>query len=446
MLNNKIKLISFILILLSWGGCKRAIDNQTPDNGEPVVYLSVSTRAAHINGEESINKDGVDYEDHVYSLAMLVFDSPSGKKIAHYYTENVGTGDKTIVFKSKFTPGARDFYFVGNLLPDMKEAFENVKNRSEMDAQMNTLLQLPDYYYDGATNKKGFPMARVYKNQDIPQGGSSYDPIPFKPTVGTVKEDCAKLVRVVAKLEVIMDAEDVDDVEKIELINANRNFSLLKSSQVSSDYLPSHIMKRKTGTNNWLAYMPERLINGVDWSTVGSDRKPINYFRITDKRGNQYDIPIITRDGSIPGGKYLPYAEGKLVDKPEYSVFRNHHYKYEVKNLPNQIEIFYTVQAWQVVNKETYVGYGYNVEVDADGNGVITNTIVNCNPHKVVLKAVNGAYFDNDITKKEITFSDLSQYASLPFKISTDDVTSGMVYLEVYYNGASTSVKEFRKK
>lgn len=446
MLNNEIKLISFILVLLSWMGCKRAIDNQTPDNGEPVVYLSVSTRAAHISGEESINEDGVDYEDHVYSLAMLVFDTSSGRKIAHYYTENVGSGDKMIVFKSKFTPGTRDFYFVGNLLPDMKEAFEGVKNRSEMDAQMNSLQALPLDYNNGATNKRGFPMARVYKSQDIPQGGSSYDPIPFRPMVGAVREDCAKLVRVVAKLEVTMNGEDADDVEKIELINANQKFSLLKSTQISNDYLPDHIMQRKAGTNSWLAYMPERLISGIVWNAIGGDKKPINYFRITDKRGNQYDIPIVTRDGAIPGGKYLPYAEGRMSDKLEYSVFRNHHYKYEVKNLPNQIEIFYTVKAWQVVKKETYVGYGYNVEVDADGNGFITNTIINCDPHKVVLKAINGAYFDNDITKKEIIFRDLAQYASLPFKVNMDNVPGGMTYMEVYYNEAPTPLKEFRKK
>lgn len=447
MLRNKIKFISFTLILLSWMGCKRAVENQDPESGEPVVYLSVSTRAAHISGEESINEDGDDYEDHVYSLVMLVFDSATGQKIAHYYTENVGSGEKTYVFKSKFTPGTRDFYFVANLLPDMKEAFEGVHNRGEMEAQMNSLRELPVDRYDAATHKKGFPMARVYKNQVILGGGSIYSPLPFEPVVeGGVKEDCVKLIRVVAKLEVTFEDEDVEDVAKVELINANRKFSLFKSNQVSTDYFANHAMLRKAGTNSWIAYMPERLINGVVWNTLAADKKPINYFRITDARGNHYDIPIITRDGAIPGGKYLPYAEGKLVDKPEYSVFRNHHYKYEVKNLPNQIEIFYTVKAWQVVKKETYVGYGYNVEVDADGNGSISNTMLNCAPHKVVLKALNDAYFDNDINKKQISFTALSQDASLSFKISKDDVPVGMIYMDVHYNDASTPEKRFQKK
>ncbi|KGN74433.1 hypothetical protein HQ47_05160 [Porphyromonas macacae] len=449
MLNIKIKYIAFFLLALTWMGCERAVDNLSPQSGEPVVYLAVSTRAAHIHGEESVNKDDKDFEDHVYSLAMLVFDSSTGNKIAQYHTTSVGAGDKSYVFTSKFTPGVRDFYFVANLLPGMKEAFERVKTKSEMEAQMKLLRDLDDAFYVGASSKKGFPMARVYPNQTIAKGGTVYQPLLFTPVVNGAKEDCVKLVRVVAKLEVIFDADDVDDVEKVELINSDRKFSLIKTNEVSTTYVADLRMQRKAGTNSWLAYMPEKIISaGTSWSTLGADKKPVNYFRITDKRGNSYSIPIITRDGTIPGGKYLPYAEGRLADKPDYSVFRNHHYKYEIKNLPNQVEIFYSITDWQVVKKETYVGYGYNVEVDTDGNGIISNSIVNCDPHKVRLKAVNNAYFDDDINKKEILFSELAKDASKIFKINKDRVSVGRAYLEVYYNGTPESkfVKEFIKK
>lgn len=447
MLNIKLKYIAFVLLVLAWTGCTGpVVDDQAQGGNEPVVYLTISTRAAHTDGKESINKDGDDFEDHVHSLAMLIFDTATGNKIAEYYTEEIGAGEKSYVFTSKITPGTRDFYFVANLLPGMKEAFKAVRSRSEMNAQMLLIRDMMDALYQGASDKKGFPMARVYPNQNIVKGGTAHQPMPFRPIVEMTPEDCVKLVRVVAKLEVIFDATDVEDVMKVELINANKKFSLQKGSSEPTHYASDINMKRVIGTNSWIAYMPEAIIfKGKWWDNAGNpENKPINYFRVTSKNGKYYDIPIITHNTSIPGNNYLKFAKGLNTDKPDYSIYRNHHYKYEIKNLPNQIEIIYSITDWQVVQKDTYVGYGYSVEVGTDGNITISNVMQNCAPHKVVLKALNGAYFGNDPTQKTIEFHELADGASQNYKVNNNNVSAGHVYLEVFYNGTST--KKFIKK
>lgn len=455
MLKNKIKYFAFVLLMLAWTGCGDKIggEDDKPIHKEDVVYLTVNARAAHTAGEESVNTDGEDFEDHVHSLAMLVFDTASGSKIAEYYTTNITAGEASYVFTAELTPGQRDFYFVSNLLPGMKESFEALTGRSEMNAQMNLLRDLKTEHYMGATDKNGFPMARVYLNQAVTEGGSIYQPVPFRPVVNGVAEDNVKLVRVVAKLEVIFDDTDVNNVIKVELVNANKQFSLVEVGTEPAQYVSDIVIKKLTGKNNWLAYMPEAFVaSGKWWDNTGTpDNRPINYFRITAVGGIVYNIPIITHDGAIPGGKYLPFAEGKLDNKPVYTVYRNHHYKYEIKNLPNQIEIIYSISNWNVVQKETYMGYGYNVEVDNDGNITVSNTMQNCDPHTVRLRAVNGAYFGNDTSNTLVEFTQLGDGVSQTYRVNKDNVNTGEVYLEVYYNktpGAAgvTPDKVFTKK
>lgn len=461
MLNIKIKYVAIFLFAMAVGGCQKPTDKiEQPDNGKGLVHLAITTRAAHIDGKESINKDNDDFEDHVHSLAMLVFDHATGEKVAQYYTENFSGGDKSFAFLSQMTPGQRDFYFVANLLPDMKEAFKAVSSRSEMEAQMKSFREFPDGstspayadLYLGASDRKGFPMARVYTNQTITKGGTAYRPQPFHPVDKTTKEDCVKLVRVVAKLEVIFEADDAEYVAKVELGNASRKFAFTPQSVPTTEYKSDIEMKRVDGKNSWIAYMPAAYVEASKtWNTLtSSDHKPINFFRITDTRGKSYEIPIITHSGAIPGGTYLPFAQGKIIatSKPEYTIYRNHHYKYEIKNLPNQIEIFYSITHWNVVNKQLYMGYGFAVEAGDDGKGHITNTIHNCTPHKVTLEASNGAYFDDNVHKTTVEFEELTDGATVSFKINKDLVGAGQVYMKVYYNKGtfSASVKEFSKK
>lgn len=213
----KIKHIVFLSFLLILSGCNKETGPQT----QPDVFLSVSARAAHTNGEESINMDTKDFEDRVHSLAMLVFDSGTGTKIAEHVTTTIGSGESTYAFTTKMTPGQRDFYFIANM-PAVQAALSAITTKAEMDAFMQDVRELTAAHYLGASNEVGFPMARVYTNQTIASGGTASNPLPFKPN----GESNVKLVRVVAKLEVIL-TEGVENLHTIELINANRHLSAL---------------------------------------------------------------------------------------------------------------------------------------------------------------------------------------------------------------------------
>ncbi|KKC51286.1 major fimbrial subunit protein (FimA), partial [Porphyromonas gulae] len=86
------------------------------------------------------------------------------------------------------------------------------------------------------------------------------------------------------------------------------------------------------------------------------------------------------------------------------------------------------------VNNDTYLGYGYNVEVDDAGNITITNTMQNCAPHVVKLVAKNGAYFGADASATQVEFAQVEDGASQTFQVNKDAVAVGSAYLEVYYN------------
>lgn len=102
--------------------------------------------------------------------------------------------------------------------------------------------------------------------------------------------------------------------------------------------------------------------------------------------------------------------------------------------MPDKIEVKYSISDWNVVTNDTYLGYGYNVEVDQEGNITITNTIQNCDPHIVRLKAQNGAYFGSEASNTMVVFTQLADGASQTFKVNKEAVPAGSVYLEVYYN------------
>lgn len=439
-------------LFLALTGCGTIFDDPTPQD-QTSAYLAVTLRAAHTDGQESINKDKVDYEDRVHNLAMVVFDSGSGRKIGEYFTTTLSEGIAAYAFTVKMPSGTRDFYFVANLTSSMQTDLASIADRTAMDNFMQSLRELHPDHYLNASADRGFPMARVYPAQNITTGGTVYTPVTFKPVAGGSTEDYVKLIRVVAKLEVQFVPADKDKIEKVELVNANKYYRLLSDPAMAEpDAFAADIPLRKIGTSGdtWLAYMPEAFVeNATVWTNTGNNR-PINYFRITTKGGAAYDIPIITHDGAIPGGAYLPFARATLAgNKPDYTIYRNHHYKYVISNLPNKIEIIYSISDWNVVGKVAYLGYGYSVEVDDEGNITIRNTILNCDPHLVRLIATNGAYFGTNPSDTSAEFSQLLAGASQTFKVNKDAVPAGATYLELYYNkspGAGVIPdKEFRK-
>lgn len=453
-LKLELKYFALFLLFLSWMGCDNIFDEQKETKDQSSVYLAVTLRAAHTDGNESINKDNVDFEDRVHNLAMLVFDSGSGEKIAEYFTTTLSDGVSSYAFSAKLLPGIRDFYFVANLTSAMQTELSGITDRTAMDGFMKKVREMDSEHYLSATFNKGFPMSRIYSDQNITKGGTVYNPIKFQPIVEGNREEYVKLIRVVAKLEVLLQGEDVNKVQKIEMLNANKHYRLVSDPEKTepSDYVGT-VALRRVGMGNtvsWLAYMPETFVNsGTTWANTG-DNKPILYFRITTVGGAVYNIPVITHNGIIPGGKYLAYARATLTQKPDYSIYRNHHYKYEIDNVPNKIEIIYSISEWNVVGKEAFLGYGYSIEVDDEGKIFICNTIQNCDPHTVRLEAKNGAFFGNNSSNTSVVFTELTEGASQIYHIKKEAVPVGESYLEIYYNSSPgagvTPDKKFIKK
>lgn len=406
---------------------------EMPD--EPVVYLNI--QRVHAAGVESFNADSDDYEDRVHDLAMLAFDASTGAKVCSHFDSNIPFTEKKAMFTVELTTGIRDFYFVANM---PMGALMAINTRAEMETYINTLLNLDENLYLHAMATKGFPMARIYKNQSIGPGGSVYTPQPFRPKneLG-VEEDRVKLIRVVAKLEVKFDGTaDQMAVANIYYHNAHRQFSLnAVPALISPAYYTDQPLK-KVG-NSYLYYMPEAMMAAPSWSLSG-DRKPINYFVIETISGTEYEIPIVSHNGTIAPGDYVKYAKGVFGGPVDYNIYRNRHYTFTVENM-QALEIMYQVQPWQEVKRELYMGYGYNVAVDNAGNIVVNNTIEACDPHSVRIETLGAFLFSDDTTFK--IFNSLMPAASGEYTLKSIPVDGDGDYLRVLYNGIE--VKRFSK-
>ncbi len=406
------------------------------EDNAPVVYLSIQ-RAAHINGEESINVDEIDFEDRVHDLATLVFDSNTGTLVSYYFDEDIPLSDKSKSFTLKLTTGLRDFYFVANT--DMSE-LKAITTVEEMKIHMKHLFNLNEDLYINAEEDNGFPMARVYENQNISSGGNIYSPAPFYPVneLG-ITENKVKLIRTVAKLEVRLGSEtDHLGVQNVCYRNAHRQASLISLAPLSTPVLYTDKPLKKSG-NVYTYYMPEVKMANPTWQAT-DDNEPINYFVIKTLSGKEYQVPIITHDAVITSADYLKFARGEMTDKPDYNIYRNHHYIYEIKDLMT-IEVLYQIKDWSEVKTYTYMGYGYNVSVDDNGNVLIENTIDVCDPHSVKLQTLGSFTFDDDTTEK--LFDELDVDASAEYAIKPKPEAGDGVYLKVIYN--DDEVKVFSK-
>lgn len=403
------------------------------------VYLSV-TRAQAAD-TETINEDETNYEDRVRDLALLVFDSSTGEKVCEYFDEGIPFTEKEKTFNVKMTIGQRDFYFVANM-PIV--ALKTISTKSEMDNYMAAFRDLDTDLYLAATEDKGFPMSRVYLDQTISEGGNIYQPKPFRPVVNGTEESRVRLIRSVAKLEVVIDGASIGSgVKNIYFKNAYRQFSLLPEVYPATvEYYEDKLLK-KVG-NSYLYYMPEAMMVTPSvtpsWSTT--DHKPINYFLIETLDGTFYEIPIITADNRTitDTEDYLAFATGQNTNKPDYNIYRNRHYYYVIKNLQT-IEVIYTIDPWKVKTSTTYMGYGYNVSVDDVGNVTVSNTVDVCAPHSVKLKTISPFTFDDGTTEK--IFDTLAADASSGYTLNSTPQTGDGAYLEVYYN--DNPVKTFSK-
>lgn len=458
--------IMLVGLILAFAGCDKLIyDPQEPGEIDHPVYLSVNVRTAQAKSGlraagPSVNTDVTYYEDNIYDLAMLIFNSDvNGERVGIVQlNNNLGSGISTRAFQVELIAGKKyDFYFVANM-PDMRVDLTeaNIPNRAAMDSYLQRVSdvtrELGSTLYQGASATEGFPMARIYKNQLMEAGGTVYQPKPFKPKQyhsdeyrveantlgeGDDTKEYVELIRVVAKLEVTLDGTTDLGVDKIYFRNANRHFRLVEFDTPPVAYFNDNStnteLRRLGSSNTYIYYMPEAIISPAIWNpSESSNQQPINYFTIVTLDGTEYDIPIISNETSITED-YLAKAKGIFTGfTPNYNIYRNYHYKYVVRNL-EQIEVIYEIDPWNLVERYTYLGYGYNVHIDENGKVTIHNTVDACPPHEIKLVAVNGATFGSGTPPTERIFTEDTPGAMSPdYQLS--NIPSAGEYLQVWYN------------
>ena len=335
---------------------------------EGIVYLLISKDqfTQDTDEEGSINSDSEYYDDRVNSLAVFIFDAhdSESKAVATLFDDNILETIEHLNYTLKLKEGDFDFYFIANL---SKKSIEHLVSKTDVESFMSERRQLPEYLVSGANKLKGFPMARVYKNQSVRAGGTVYNPIPFRPN----GKDKISLIRAVAKIEVELKG-DVSQFEMLKLRNGQKEYSLTSNSSLPlKESLSYHEFKR-VSENSLLfrLYLPELLLKNRDskvWSWQSKDdQEYINYITI-QLRDNRYKIPLVANGELAPQGKYLDFALGKLKElTPDYSIERNQYYKLDVKlpeiGLPEEeLTIQAKVMPWIWHNVENHDNDGKEI-------------------------------------------------------------------------------------
>ncbi len=389
-------IISLTLIggLLLLASCIREqFDIDVPMHEEGDVYMTFqvsfnsdkpTTRAQGTN--PSINSDADDWEDHVDKLAVLVFETGAmGAKVAEEYTS-------ASFFVMKLKAGTYDFYFIANY-PDTNDAIKT-KSKSEIDAYLQAAAEFKSFQGAKSPNPL-FPMARVYRNQVVAEGGTYANPTPFKPNVGDVAQlepissygqdwqgaatqDWVNLIRANAKIELNISGDGKNDIQKIEYVNAAKNYTFAQiatlpmSQEITTPQLFTLATDAQTGNRVGKLYVPERLFatsedKGWNRDAATNTDEPIgavNYIQITMNGGKVYKIPAIS-NGPVSG--YLAFARGSQAN---YNIIRNHHYLFNI-NVPasgKEIDLTLQVMPWTLVGSQLdFVRPEYTIQVSRDG-------------------------------------------------------------------------------
>ncbi|MGI6074696.1 MAG: hypothetical protein ACOYEA_08675 [Fermentimonas sp.] len=350
---------------------------------QKVAYLHFSMSGAFSNAQTraqgdtpSIDNDGVDREDFVGELAVLVYKAETNDTNSKLVKSQF-TNYKSFLMELEPEDGAKyHLCFVANYPTSWTNTLQGLKTYSDFKTTMSELRVFDATLYDGTTTEKFFPMARVYENQDIPTGGTITNPIPFQPkteVAGSIlpvsswpstetgnTQKTVNLVRTSAKISLNMTGEGLKDVEKVELFNVASQHSFMESTKSSELLNPQLTFKgidkiaADATSYSGKLYVPERLIGkaseNMGWD-VGQDvpKGTPTYIQITMKSGQLYKIPVIV-NGPMGSG-YLDFARG---DGADYSIVRNNHYKYDIA-VPEdgkELQIKYEVMPWDLIESE----------------------------------------------------------------------------------------------
>lgn len=361
----------------------------------------VDSYTARLRGqgdEPSINTDAVDREDYVRRMGLFIFATGvNGAKVLHHFTDES-------YFTVTFTPGTYDFYLIANYSP-ADEAYLSTLNKGALESY---LMRRHNYTEWQSKSTTYFPMARVYRNQVIPHGGTPYNPIPFRPTTSTsgqlapistygedevagTKQKSANLVRSCAKVSFRLFGKGVESVRSVEYVNPVTQYTLMELP-IRTDYaafpvqgVPLNITWVADGApldSSWgtLAgsptrvahfYVPERLFDvseNVGWlrdRTLGKDEPigKVQYLQITLSNARVYKIPIVTNaEQKALGQSYLDFVrKGNGTLKPDFSVVRNMHYHYDIR-IEEDVFVGFSVSDYKTVLLDEVVIYPYGMD------------------------------------------------------------------------------------
>ncbi|MBR8764174.1 hypothetical protein IX335_001401 [Porphyromonas levii] len=350
-----------------------------PESGTDVYMSFQMSQVASGSGvraqglSPSINTDVKDREDFVSRFGVFIFEKgASGTKVAEKFSEYA-------FFVMKFKKGTYDFYFIANY-PTSDETRLSQMSKSELE----DYLKAPKpYTLHNVPLEAGpfFPMARVYRDQTISGDGTMMAPIPFKPRVGTtnqlmpvssfgndyqpkITQETVNLVRACAKLSFSLSGNGVPDIKSVKYHNVAADYTFMETPERDKKggepdvytagteqklELPAYDPAKPNGPIMVSAYVPERLFVNTNPSWTDHTTNGINFITITMKSGKEYEIPVITNDNF--SDSYMDFAVGKSAN---YSVIRNHHYRYNI-TVPaddKELVVNYQVMPWTLVESE----------------------------------------------------------------------------------------------
>lgn len=357
---NKPLFVLLVLIISISNACSSGNSGvfQEEDSREKVV-LAFDFRDVL----EVLESSNISNEESIGRISILIFNSITAEKV---YAESF-KANRT--HQIKISPGIYDFYFIAN------EEFVLAVGLTQDDLDIRIKTKINFTNYDGASE---FPMARVYKSQEVRQGGTIMRPqqfIPQPPSVNPlspisafgrdkVEREQISLVRAIAKISVVLEGEGALHVQKLEYVNAVADYSLgqLVDGDFSTPVIDNILFEKSNvnDLNNYLpVYIPERLFSKEESKGWLRDMKneldepvgAVNYLQVTMRNGEIYKIPVIANADEVKGN-YLDIARDS--QRADYNVIRNYDYQFRIKiPLSNrELQVGLVVAPWNSVDSE----------------------------------------------------------------------------------------------
>lgn len=396
---NKQKFLKTLVVFLCTLGFSSCVYDNELENGCG-TYMSAVLSEGYVplraQENHSINVDAKDFEDRVNTLAMLVFSTGSDDRSAyHYAAASTVTAN---IPATRVNPGKNDIYFFANV-PEGE--VKDLTTRDKVEAYMKATKEFNSALNKGATAQLGFPMSRVYYEQNIPEGYTVTNPYGWKPntdgsgnlapvsTYEDVKDPIqgkVGLVRTCAKVSANISGDGLPYVNKVEYVNAFMQHSMkqLEAKTFADTELQTIELYSNTGValnNPLVAYVPETLFDTSatatakpSWDTTKDvGLNGANYLRIEMKSGRVYTIPVLHNGLEKKGKEFIAHAKSAEAN---YDIVRNNHYLYNII-LPEdnkQLDVQFKVMPWTLVESEmSYArpAYDFTLKVVKKIGGVV---------------------------------------------------------------------------